>query len=148
MRKPLSLLLLIHTSLLPLTVLADTVERPSLAIALGADSIILRQAYSSNSLTVTGSHLSKLAEEIAALDKHPWQRESIIKHGACGHSILIAQGSTTLLHLYVYPNKVYVAPYGTSRNPQFITRVSTTELSTLREALASLPPRSPCPNDA
>jgi hypothetical protein len=134
--------------LVPVLAQSGPVERPPLAKALAADAIVLRQGSSSNTVTVTGNDLTKLAEDIESLDRYAWKQESVIKHGACGHSVQVTRGNATLLRLYVSPGKVYIAPKGTTHNPQFVTRVARTDLPSLRASLATLPPPVACPDDA
>ena len=140
--------LLLTLSLFSGLALSAEVQKPSLVIASSAESIVLRQGYSSNAVTVTVTELrKKLANEIALLEGHPWKQTTIIKHGACGHQVEFITGGATVLHLYVYPSKVFLAPRGTTRNPQFVAQVVRTELPTLRKLLLSLPPPSPCPDE-
>lgn len=121
------------------------VARPPLLGAIAADRIVLSQSYSSDVVTITEpDRLKILAEEVASLDGRRWERTSIVKHGACGHRLLFSLANTTFLSMYVYPDKIYVAPNGTTRNPQFVAQLAQTDVPVLRRLLTSLPPSTPC----
>ena len=140
---------LLAVVLLHCTASAAPASRPSLVQVSTADSIVIREGYSRNKITITNPALrSSLLGEFSKLDSATWKEEYLIKHGGCGLHVLFTSKSTRLAALVIYPNKVYQAPGGLTHNPQFVVRVAATDLPVFREISSLLPRRKACTNAA